>query len=48
VVRNVGGSHCEIEFLRLHHAERERLRTLVKSLLASREAQLEHSKAARA
>jgi hypothetical protein len=48
VVRNIGAFHCEIEFLQLHHAERERLRAMVKGLLASRDAKLEHSKDARA
>ncbi|MGH7931012.1 MAG: PilZ domain-containing protein [Candidatus Binatia bacterium] len=40
VVRNVGISHSDLEFLQLNRAERERLRALVKSLLASRDAAL--------
>jgi hypothetical protein len=48
VVRNAAPSHSEIEFLRLHHAERERLRLFVKGLLAAREAATKDRTTARA
>jgi hypothetical protein len=48
VVRNAASSHSEIEFLRLQHAERERLRVLVKDLLAARLADAEEKNAASA
>jgi len=48
VVRNAASSHSEIEFLRLQHAERERLRVLVKELLAVRLADADDKNAASA
>ena len=46
VVRNIGSSQSEIEFLRLQHVERERLRVLVKDLLAARVAEADDENAA--
>jgi hypothetical protein len=48
VIRNVGPSDSEIEFLRLQHLERERLRVLVKNLLAARAAEPDGEKTASA
>lgn len=48
VVRNAGSSRSEIEFLRLQHPERERLRVLVKDLLAARIAESDDKNAASA
>jgi len=48
VVRNAAAGHCEIEFLRLHHAERERLRRFVNGLLAARDAETKEPTSARA
>jgi hypothetical protein len=48
VVRNAASSHNEIEFLQLHHPERERLRLFVKGLLAARDAEAKDPTIARA
>ena len=46
VVRTVGPGDSEIEFLRLQHFERERLRVLVKDLLAARAGETDDENAA--
>jgi hypothetical protein len=48
IVRNAGSNHMEIEFLQLQHVERERLRLLVKDLLAARVAAIDDKNAASA
>jgi hypothetical protein len=48
VVRNAVSSHSEIEFLRLQHAERDRLRVFVAELLAARNAETADKKPASA
>jgi hypothetical protein len=48
IVRNAGSSHMEIEFLQLDHVERERLRLLVKDLLAARAVETDDKNAASA
>jgi hypothetical protein len=48
VVRNVGSSQSQIEFLQFQHAERERLRELVKNLLAAPVVQSDDDKLASA
>jgi hypothetical protein len=48
VVRNANSSHSEVEFLQLQHAERERLRVLVKDLLAMQAAETEDKNTASA
>ena len=48
IVRNAASSRSEIEFLRLQHAERDRLRVFVKDLLAARIAETDDKNAASA
>jgi hypothetical protein len=48
VVRHSGSSHSEIEFLRMQHSDRERLRALVQELFAERSAESDEKKAANA
>jgi hypothetical protein len=45
VVRAIGTNHSQVEFLRMQHGERERLRVLIKDLLAERGASTNEKKA---